>query len=141
MNRSSVSLSPEDEPTPEEVFFVGFRVFQMSVEFAALPPVEQCQAMGSFNTAWELREDLLDGKHLLGQGRLTSEQEASIRALLAVVEQVQSLPGGVGLEQNLSAMQHPSWEPVRTAAARTLSQLAPVVAANPEHLGPRTNAA
>ncbi len=132
---------PEDAPTPEEVFFVGFRVFHMSVEFAALPPEEQCQALGCFNVAWELRKDLLDGSYLLGQGLLTSEQEASIEMLLAVVGPAQSLPGGAGIEPNLAAMQHPSWEPVRSAAAETLRQLAPVVAANPEHLGPRANAA
>lgn len=90
----------------------------------------QCETMGNYNVAWELKDDLLRGTHLLNypsSARLTSEQSSAIRALAAALEGVPStnLPAGADPKDNLAAMNHPSWEPLRKRAAQLLVLLGP----------------
>lgn len=116
----------------ESVFFSDYRVFVNAVEMTAMPPEQQCETMGDFNVAWELKHDVEAGKLLTGRGYLSAVQEAWILALVGAVQTVpeQVLPAGSGRERNLVAMRHPSWVPLRAIAAHVLDSLQPFTEAN-----------
>lgn len=111
----------------EQNFLFSYRVFLDALSMLASSAEEQCQLMGDFNVAWELKDDVQAGKYLVGQGYLNSEQEAWHLALVGALEAVpvQVLPAGAGRNTNLIAMRHPSWIPLRTIATHVLEVLAP----------------
>lgn len=121
----------------EEIFHSEYRVFLHALEFLAASPEQQCQKMGDYNVAWELREDVSAGKYLVGRGYLSSEQEAWVMALVGAVKEVpaQVLPAGAGRDRNLAAMLHPSWLPLRSFAASTLDALREFTSQNAKYLG------
>lgn len=120
----------------ESEFHSGYRVFVQAVEMLALPAEEQCAAMGDYNVAWELKDDVQAGKFMVGQGYLSPEQECWLLALVGALEAVpaQVLPSGAGRETNLAAMNHPSWVPLRAIAALTLNALEPFTVENARYL-------
>jgi hypothetical protein len=86
--------------------------------------------MGNYNVAWELKDDLLRGAQLVNypsSARLTPEQKRGILDLATALEGVPSteLPAGPDPMENLAAMSHPSWEPLRKRAIQLLTLLAP----------------
>ena len=110
----------------------AYDVFIFTLEALSLPAEGQCERMGDFNTAWELRDDALAGYYLIGSGLMSEEQEDALRGFLALVDPVpvKDMPSGSGRDVNLKAMQHPAWEAVRKSADDLLATLAPVTAAN-----------
>lgn len=108
-----------------------------TLDVLARPAEEQCELMGDYNTAWELRDDALAGHYLLGSGLFTDQQEAAILEFLAAIVPVpvNDMPAGSGRAANLEAMQNPAWVPIRDLAGRLLTILAPVTAANRVYLG------
>ena len=120
----------------ESEFHSGYRVFVQALEMLGQPAEQQCAAMGDYNVAWELKDDVRAGKYMVGQGYLSPEQEAWVLALVGALDSVpaQVLPSGVGREINLAAMQHPSWSPLRTIAGLTLTALLPFTAQNAIYL-------
>jgi hypothetical protein len=121
----------------EEEFHSSYRVFLMSLKYLALPPDEQCAAMGDYNVAWELKDDVLRGRFLIDRGYLSVEQEAWVGALAGALEGVpaQTLPAGAGRDTNLAAMQHPSWTPLRSIAKQVLKALSTFTTENSRYLG------
>jgi hypothetical protein len=121
----------------EEEFHSSYRIFLESLRYLELPPEEQCAAMGDYNTAWELKDDVLRGRYLVGRGYLNTEQEAWICALTGALEKVpdQILPAGAGRDTNLAAMQHPSWVPLRSIAKDALKALSSFTDENAKYLG------
>jgi hypothetical protein len=99
-------------------------------------PENQCQLMGDYNVAWEIKEDVLAGRYLVNRGYLSASQEAWVIALAAALETVNTLvlPAGPGREANLLAMQDPKWDPLRFLAAEVARQLAPFTEANAKYL-------
>ena len=120
----------------ESEFHSGYRVFIQAVEMLSLAPEQQCAAMGDYNVAWELKDDVGAGKYMVGQGFLSSDQEAWVLALVGALDGVpaQVLPGGAGREINLAAMQHPSWLPLRAIAGLTFTALLPFTTQNAKYL-------
>lgn len=115
----------------------AYDVFVFTLEALASAPERQCELLGDFNTAWELRDDVLGGRYLVGTGFFTQLQEAAVLELIAAVEpvQVNDLPSGSGRAPNLAAMRAPVWEPVRRMAQALLVTLAPLTEANRAFLG------
>lgn len=143
MNKKPNPVNDADLITDEEEFHSSFRVFLNAVEMLAASPEEQCQLMGNYNVAWELKEDVSTGKYLVGRGFLSEEQESWVSALVAACGAVntQVLPAGSGLEVNLLAMRHPGWEPLRFLANEVVIRLASFSAQNSRYLGLGNNAA
>jgi hypothetical protein len=114
----------------EEAFRNGFHYFVEALRVLAAPPVQQCEAVGDYNVAWELKDDVLDGRYLLGRGFLSDSQEVAVSHLLQILEpiDVSRLPSGAGREQNLKAMCDPCWRPVRELASRVILELAGPIA-------------
>ncbi|GAB6197556.1 hypothetical protein [Lysobacter xanthus] len=135
-------MESSPQVSEEESWHLAYSVFIFTVQALASPAQEACEAMGSYNTAWELKDDAMAGSYLLGHGRLSPEQEMSVRHLLDKLSAVpvNDLPGGAGLAPNLTAMRHPSWEPVRAAAAALLAVLAPVTESSRAYLESLGNA-
>jgi len=103
-------------------------VFIDAVEILAMPAAEQCQAMGDYNVAWELKDDVAAGRYLLGRGCFTAEQEVWIRALIAALAavDVQSLSAGPGRAANLAAMDQACWEPMRFLAREVVRRISTI---------------
>ena len=114
----------------------AYDVFVFTLEALASSPEAQCELMGDYNTAWELRDDALAARYLIGSGLFTDHQETELLKFVAAVDPipVNTMPSGSGRALNLSAMQDPAWESIRTHAQQLLVTLAPVTAANRAYL-------
>ena len=121
----------------EDEFQSSLRIYLNALEMLASPPEEQCRLMGNCNVAWELKEDVQNGRFLIGRGYLNEREEQWIRALSGALDGVNTLvlPSGVSLEANLLAMSHPAWEPSRFLASEVLRTLEQAAKRNAMHLG------
>ena len=115
----------------------AYDVFLFTLEALASPAEKQCELLGDYNTAWELRDDALAGHYLIGSGLFTDQQETAVLEFLAAIDPVpvNDMPSGAGRAANIAAMQNLAWEPIRDLALRLLAILAPVTAANRAYLG------
>ena len=114
----------------------AYDVFVFTLEALASPAERQCELMGDYNTAWELRDDALAARYLIGSGLFTDHQETELLKFIATVDpiSVNNMPSGSGRTVNLAAMQDPVWESIRSQAQQLLCTLAPVTAANQAYL-------
>ena len=83
--------------------------------------------MGNYNVAWELKNDVAAGANLLElpEDFLTVEERYAIQQLL---DELKKIPNSVlneatNPEDNLWAMRHPCWEPLRKHAGILLRTL------------------
>lgn len=123
-------MTNESEPLPErEEFENAYYYFVKAIQVLSLPAEAQCQRMGDYNVAWELARDVLAGEQLLGlpSSRLTQEQRNAVSTLLVSLKAipVNELPAGAGRRDNLIAMGHESWEPLRHIADEVSRLLEP----------------
>ena len=125
-------MSDSSQISTEEAWHNGYWVFLFTLEALSRSPAEQCELMGDFNTAWELRDDALGGRYLIGSGFFNEQQEAAVVKFLTAIDPVpvNEMPSGAGREANLAAMQHPAWQPIRDIAKHLLGVLESVTQAN-----------
>src|SRR6059058_4613943 len=100
-------MSTAPEPIDaEEAFHNGFYYFLRALEALSLDADAQCEAMGDCNVAWELKDDVMAGRYLVGSGFFSPSEEQCIEALLQALEPVpvNDMPAGDGRAQNLAAM-------------------------------------
>lgn len=135
-HETRMATTDADLIADEGEFHSSYRIYLNALEMLAEPPENQCQLMGDYNVAWELKEDVLAGKYLVNRGYLSASQEAWVVAMASALETVSTLvlPAGPGREANLLAMQSPNWEPLRFLAAEVVRQLAPFTALNSSYL-------
>lgn len=119
----TTSPEPFDE---EDVDHNTFHFFFRSLTILSYEAERQCEEMGDFNTAWELKNDVMNGESLLGSNFLTDLEKRCISVLLAALEPipVNEMPAGVGRAPNLEAMNHPAWLDVREFAKYACIELA-----------------
>jgi hypothetical protein len=134
-------MSDSPQTSSLEAFHNAYNIFIFTVNVLSKSPEEQCEIMGDYNTAWELRDDALAGSYLVGSGLFTDQQESAVLAYLVALESipVNNMPGGSGRSPNLLAMQHPTWKSVRLQSKNLLATLASVTEANQEFFGCKTN--
>lgn len=58
----------------EEAFQNNLYYFFRALEILSHDPERQCEEMGDFNTAWELKDDVMAGRALLGSPFLRDEE-------------------------------------------------------------------
>src|SRR4051812_10772005 len=106
-------MSDTLENSSLDALHTAYNVFQFTVEVLAVAAEKQCELMGDFNTAWELREDASVGRYLIDSGLFTDHQEAALLKFFDAMESVpiKEMPGGSGRNPNLIAMQNSAWEP------------------------------
>ena len=128
--------SEADSITDEEAFHNSYYYYVEALGILADTAENQCQRVGDYNVAWELKDDVAAGKYLVSRGHLSASQEAWVGALSAALEAVNTnaLPSGPGRETNLQAMANVSWEPIRFLAAEVIKQLEPFTAVNSSYL-------
>lgn len=121
----------------DDNFDSAYRVFTEALAMLASSPEEQCEAMGDFNVAWELKDDVQAGRYLVDGDHLSAEEQAWILAVVSALDAVPAatLPAGAGRDKNLDAMRHPSWIPIRALASEVRNALASKTAANAIALG------
>jgi hypothetical protein len=127
----------------EDEFHSSFRIYLNALEMLASSPEDQCSQMGDYNVAWELKEDVQNGKYLVGRGYLEEAEEHWIKALCGALQGINTfvLPSGAGREVNLQAMSLPVWRPARFLAAEVLRQLSRAARENSKLLGGGNGAA
>ena len=135
-------MSDPQQISALEASHLAYDVFIFTVETLSRSPEDQCEAMGDYNTAWELRDDALAGHYLIGSGLFTEQQQSAVLAFLAAVHPVpvSDMPAGSGRAPNLAAMQHPAWEPIRSLSRDLLAVLASATEANRAFLAAQANA-
>ncbi|WP_157521948.1 hypothetical protein [Mitsuaria sp. 7] len=109
----------------DDTFPDAYRVFADALAVLASAAEKQCESVGDFNVAWELKDEVQAGRYLVGKGHLDAEQEAWISALVCALDAVPAttLPAGSDRASNLAAMQHPAWIPLRVLARHALEAL------------------
>lgn len=124
-------------PMPDaDAFHNAYRVFVHALGMLATSADEQCTAMGDYNVAWELKDDVQAGKFLIGKGHMDAVQEAWISTVVCALDAIPAatLSAGAGRAVNLTAMCHPSWIPLRVFAGYALEALSAATAGNSRFL-------
>jgi hypothetical protein len=98
-----------------------FVFFYRVLEVLADDAETQCEGMGNFNVAWELKVDAL--YHIpsileLAEGRLSDEQATKLKRLLELVNEI---PSGVTnvpnvRSEHIRSMKNPCWDQIRRCA-------------------------
>ena len=113
-----------------EAYANALYYFYSALEVLSEDAEKQCEIMGNFNVAWELRDDATrDASAVLNLAgeQLSDEQRAGIQRLLAdvaaVPDSVVNVPNVK--EEHLRAMNNPVWDQVRLDAKELISLLGP----------------
>lgn len=107
-----------------DAFDNGLHYLRKALENLAKPPSEQCDVMGDYNVAWELRDDVLSHIRLLEvtDCQLNEEQGQGIfrvgNMLRALDPKLLALANTRAA--NIAAMTDTSWAPIRREAAALL---------------------
>ena len=111
---------------------LGYREFLSTLKILACPPVKQCELTGDANTAWDLKDDALHARFLIGSSLFTEQQEIAVQQFFAAIYlvPVNDMPAGSGRSSNLAAMQHPAWASIRTLATQLIVTLETATQAN-----------
>ncbi|MEP6722200.1 MAG: hypothetical protein ABJA77_12175 [Variovorax sp.] len=108
-----------------DAFHNAYHYFVEAVKVLSHGAEAQCIAMGDYDVAWEIKDDVGAGRYLVGKTFLGAPEEQAIVHLIAALEGVPEhvLHAASGREASLRAMLHPSWAPLRGLAARVLQDL------------------
>jgi hypothetical protein len=105
----------EKEAIENELCYLGKALHTLS-----LGPKEQCEIMGNFNVAWELKSDVSRGLSIVESRCLdfSAAQETAMRQLIDLLNKVPNsvLAQATTPEENLRAMRHRSWNSPRKHA-------------------------
>ena len=133
-----------DEPNSEklserEAFEHAYFNFLQTLEVLASDPKTQCEKGGNYNVAWELKNDISAGAYIFRlPERLSEEQKKAILELVAALDAIPSevLRSATNAADNLRAMNHHCWDPLRERARKLMSMLEPATRKNVEFFGP-----
>lgn len=110
-----------------DAYETSYRVFWQAIEMLSLGVVDQCNAMGNYNVAWELKDDVSAGSFLISSPacRLNLAQRQVVAEL---IQQLQGVPPALLVQAttaaaNQSAMSHACWVSIRSKAAQVLHAL------------------
>jgi hypothetical protein len=110
-----------------------------ALEVLRLPANEQCEAMGAYNSSWELQHDVMDmigsvitsPANMLGVGQADALRQIQVIAGELPAHAINA-PGlsMTTMEGCLVALSHPAWNELRERASRTLDALQVAIALN-----------
>ena len=106
----------------EDAYESQFLSFLEAVRILEQPAALQCERMGNYNVAWELKDDLGVGEYILNEPAC-SLTEGQALAVSQLIESLVKLPKSILVsattpEENLRAMSHSAWVPLRRQAMR-----------------------
>ena len=113
--------------TDEEAFHNEYRIFLNAVEVLAQPAKEQCNIMGGYNVAYELKDDVAAGIYLVKNSASTFTENEKL-VIQQLITELNKIPKEVVAftdieEESFKAMEHPCWEPLRKHAAIVIRSL------------------
>ena len=116
-------------PEEEDAYANAYFYFAQAINVGSRDPLKQCEAMGWYNVAWELRDDASRGAEAvlkLAGRRLSNSQKTSINHFLL---RLSALPDSVVMIDNtraehLRAMGSPFWASLRSDAMKLKDILA-----------------
>jgi len=112
--------------------------FVKTLSILAEAPAQQCDAMGYYNVAWELRDEGLDVDWLIQQEviKFTAGQIGGMKDLSTALHALdtEASKGGETRDEHLKAMSNPGWQTVRDIARKLLVSLAPSTLENRKYL-------
>lgn len=119
----------------EEARHNAYFYFVQAVATLAAEPEMQCELMGDYNVAWEIKDDVGAGRFLADWGLLSGHQREAILSLVEALDSVpaDALDGGQGREVNLLAMRNVAWGPLRSQATEVLAVLDPLTKVNTDY--------
>jgi hypothetical protein len=111
----------DETASVEESYHNSYYYFIRAVKILSESPEKQCELVGNYNVAWELKDEVTSGLYLIESpaSTLSSSQKLAIQQL---IDELNKIPANVlrevtSHENNLKAMQSPVWEPLRKQAA------------------------
>jgi hypothetical protein len=117
----------------QEQFEHAYYYFMLALQALAMDAKSQCE-VGNYNTAWELKFDVSAGTYIFNlPERLSQNQKDGILRLIA---QLETIPEEIlratefNEDENLAAMNHPCWEPLRAQATALVALLEPATKKN-----------
>jgi len=131
--------SNSEKMSEREAFEHAYYYFLQALELLASDPETQCEKGGNYNIAWELKHDISAGSYIFNlPGRLSEEQKKEILELVAALDTIPSevLYSATSAADNLRAMNHPCWVPLRERALSLIKLLEPATKKNEEFFKP-----
>jgi hypothetical protein len=134
----------EKNPDADYDYANAYFYFLKTLETLSEDALRQCEVMGHFNVAWELRDDAIGGANAvlgLPGGRLSTEQREAVGHFLAALKAVPESVVNVDntKEEHLRAMSSPFWASVRTEAKSLQKLLEPETQRTRSILWPMTS--
>lgn len=119
---------PNDEAiSAEETSALAYECFLEALNILEADADRQCQLMGNYNVAWELKDDVSRGIWSLKSSakKLSDNQSREVQALEAALNALPSsiLVSATTEQANKLAMNDPCWLPVRKQALKLLTVL------------------
>lgn len=119
---------PEDKVlSDKDAFANAYYYFVQALEVLAADASTQCDRMGNFNVAWEIKDDVVRGASVMymPNNDLASVEKNEIANMVATLDNVpvSLLVATTTRAANMAAMKHPVWIPIRAAALKLLRLL------------------
>jgi len=122
---------PEDLENADHNSF--WSIYQTALNALASDPMTACEAMGNYNTPWEIQHDIMDYTYLRDSAALALDEDQRAGMLLLdeglrmLPPEAIAPPGALMTSHDgcLQAMRHPAWEPLRQHAVRLAELLEP----------------
>jgi len=122
-----MSNSEGEKLSEKEAFANAYYYFVRALEVLAADAATQCDSMGNFNVAWEIKDDVVRGAGVINMPNngLSLEEKGAIAGIVAALNK---LPSSVFVTattrtDNMIAMKHPDWITIRNAASNLLRLL------------------
>lgn len=127
----------ESTISDEEACQNSYHYFIEAVKILSEPPEKQCELVDNYNVAWELKDEVSSGLYLIKDpiSFLTEGQKLAIQQLINELNKIPKiiLKAENTSEENLKAMKHPAWKPLRKQAAILLRTLEPESKSNEKY--------
>jgi hypothetical protein len=116
-----------NEMSEEESFSNVYYYFMEALRVLAENAENQCKIMGSYNVAWEIKDDVSRGSYLIdkAEGKISVGKRKAIVDLLTDLNTIpESVLAYADSEiANKNAMNHPCWNNLRSKATNLIKLL------------------
>lgn len=122
-----MSDSEDEKLSEKEAFANAYYYFVKALEVLAADAATQCDRMGNINVAWEIKNDVVRGASVINlpNNGMAFEEKNEIAGTVAALNTLPSslFAATATRADNMVAMGHPAWIPIRVAASNLLRSL------------------
>jgi len=103
-----------------------------------MEPAKQCETWGNYNVAWELVTDLKNEGYIISTFECSYLTEQQKHEVTNFINSLSNIPEALLIQattatENLKAMSHSIWEPIRKDAAKLITILQSAAVRNKEY--------